>query len=102
MLLSFLYSKSPNDLLKFKIPFTLLSSTKPPAFSILYFSSASSGLWSTLNSIATTLSYAFLANTALESPAFPIITSLGVMIAEHAVHPAVNAISSFCFPNIDP
>lgn len=48
---SFLYSRSPNDLERFRIPFTLLSSTNPPAFSILYLSSGSSGLWSTLNSI---------------------------------------------------
>jgi hypothetical protein len=32
---SLLYSRSPIDLLRLRIPLTLLSSTKPPAFSIL-------------------------------------------------------------------
>ena len=41
---SVLYSKSPRDLDKAKIPLTRLSSTKPPALSILYFSSGRSGL----------------------------------------------------------
>jgi hypothetical protein len=36
----------------------------------------------------------FLAKTALESPALPTIISVGVIIAEQAVHPAANAISS--------
>lgn len=40
----------------------------------------------------------FFARTALESPAFPTIISVGVIIAEHAVHPAAKAISSLCLP----
>ena len=36
----------------------------------------------------------FLARTALESPEFPTMISVDVMIAEHAVQPAANAISS--------
>lgn len=83
-----LYSKSPRDLERFKTPFTLLSSTKPPAFSILYLSSGSSGLWSTLSSIAWYLSFFLTAKTALESPAFPIYISVGVINAEQAVQPA--------------
>jgi hypothetical protein len=43
----------------------------------------------------------FLANTALESPALPTITSVAVIIAEQAVHPAPYAISSFYLPNKD-
>lgn len=39
-----LYSKSPRLLDRFKTPFTRLSSTNPPAFSILYLSSCNSGL----------------------------------------------------------
>ena len=39
-----LYSKSPRDLERFKTPLTLLSSTNPPAYSILFFSPGKSGL----------------------------------------------------------
>ena len=97
--MSDLYSRSPIDLERFKIPFTLFSSTNPPAFSILYFSSAKSGLWSTLISIATTLSPYFFASTALESPALATIISVGVIMAEQAVQPVPIAISSLDLPN---
>jgi len=36
----------------------------------------------------------FFATTALESPAFPTIISVGVMMAEHAVQPVDMAILS--------
>jgi hypothetical protein len=86
-LLSHLYSKSPRDLERFKTPLTLLSSTNPPAFSILYFSPGLSGLWSILISIAWNLSDFFWANTTRESPEFATIISVGVMSAEVAVQP---------------
>jgi len=34
------------------------------------------------------------ASTALESPEFPTMISVGVIMAEQAVHPAANAMSS--------
>jgi len=40
------YVKSPKALDKFKLAFTLLSDTKPPAASILFLSKSFSGLWS--------------------------------------------------------
>ena len=39
-----LYSKSPIERDRFRLPFTLFSSTKPPAAIILFFSSSLSGL----------------------------------------------------------
>ena len=41
-----LYSKSPIERDKLRLPFTRFSSTNPPAASILAFSGALSGLWS--------------------------------------------------------
>ena len=40
----------------------------------------------------------FFATTALESPAFPTIISVGVMMAEQAVQPVAIAILSVALP----
>ena len=61
---SFLYSKSPMALDKFKFPLTLPSLTNPPAFSILAFSPGMSGLWS----IERSTGWPFLQSKVLESP----------------------------------
>jgi hypothetical protein len=98
MLGSYLYSRSPSDLLKFKTPFTLFSSTNPPALSILFYSVGRSGLWSILISIA----FPSLLKTHRESPAFAQIISVSVIMATHAVHPVYNAIlSDSGLPNSD-
>lgn len=61
-----LYSRSPSARERLNMPFTLPSSTNPPAFLIRASSPVLSGLWSSLSSIA----FLFLDKTARESPAF--------------------------------
>lgn len=88
--LSDLYSKSPRDLDRLSTPLTLYSSTKPPAFSILFFSKGKSGLWSILISRA----LPFYDKTHLESPEFATIIYESVISATQAVQPVYRAILS--------
>jgi len=89
--LSCLYSQSPKDHERFKIPLTLFSSTNPPASSIRFFSSGLSGLWSKESSLAVP----FLRQaTHQESPALATKISVGVTKAVMAVHPTPIAIKS--------
>jgi len=88
--LSFLYSKSPNALLKFKLPFTLPSVTNPPAYNILFFSNSSSGLWSLL--IFT--NYPLELTQHLLSPAFAQYNILSFITITFAVQPANDSSSS--------
>jgi len=81
------------------MPLTRLSSTNPPAFSILFLSSILSGLWSILSSLETTFLGPDLSpKTALESPEFPTIISVAVIIAEQAVQPVPLAMSPSGLP----
>mmetsp|Transcript_46000 Transcript_46000/g.72066 ORF Transcript_46000/g.72066 Transcript_46000/m.72066 type:complete len:252 (-) Transcript_46000:139-894(-) len=64
--LSILKLKSPIARATARVPFTLLSSTNPLAFSIRSFSISFIGLWSSDSANA----FPFLDNTARESPAF--------------------------------
>jgi len=90
---SFLYSKSPIALDKFKFPLTLPSNIIPPALIILSLSGWSSGLWSLDNGIA----YLLLHKTHLESPAFATNIDPLWIKATFPVHPAVDSFSSNLF-----
>lgn len=81
---AFLYSQSPIALEIAIIPFTLPSSTNPPALCTLLFSAGKSGLWS----IDKSLAVPFEAITHLVSPAFAQYISVLVMRATQAVQPA--------------
>lgn len=86
----FLYSQSPMALETAMIPWTLPSSTKPPAALILYISPASSGLWSWLSSVTLPC---LLTRIALESPEFAQYNVSCAMRITQAVHPALNGIA---------
>jgi len=88
-----LYSKSPIERDKLRLPFTLFSSTKPPAAMILLFSSSLSGLWSNESS-ASRLPWPDLPTIDLESPAFAHQKSVLVTSTTVAVHPVNYAILS--------
>jgi hypothetical protein len=81
---AFLYSQSPKALEMAIIPFTLPSSTNPPALYTLLFSLGTSGLWSNDKSFDLPL----IPTTHLVSPALAQYISVLVMIATQAVHPA--------------
>lgn len=87
---AFLYSQSPIALDTAIIPFTLPSSTKPPALLTRLFSVGRSGLWSFERFFA----YPFCAITHLVSPALATYTACLVTIATQQVQPAYSVRST--------
>jgi len=97
-----LNSKSPRALDTANYALTRPSETKPPANSILFFSSLFSGLWSSdIASLSPSFSLPsslavvqFLAHTVRESPVFAQITLSAVTRTQVAVVPALESVTS--------